>query len=115
MAERQGRYEGKLIQVTSLPNITSGVARDESVSSRSVHWRCCMRIADRVLIVLSLVLLGISSGAGQALNKEIKIGFSIENVKGERWQTDLNDFQSRAHELGAAVVIRSALQLLLPN
>src|SRR6516164_1933598 len=67
-----------------------------------------MRTADRVLIVLSCIVLGIAPCAGQTQNKEIKIGFSIENVKGERWQTDLNEFQSRAHELGAAVVIRSA-------
>lgn len=67
-----------------------------------------MRIADRVLVILSLILLLISYGAGQAQSKEIKIGFSIENIKGERWQTDLDEFQSRAHELGAAVVIRSA-------
>jgi D-xylose transport system substrate-binding protein len=67
-----------------------------------------MRTADRVLIVLSCIVLGIAPCAGQTQNKEIKIGFSIENVKGERWQTDLSDFQSRAHELGAAVVIRSA-------
>ena len=40
--------------------------------------------------------------------KEIKIGFSIENTAGERWQTDLGQFQQRAHELGAAVVIRNA-------
>ena len=39
---------------------------------------------------------------------EIKIGFSIEAIKGERWQTDLDEFQQRAHELGGAVVTRSA-------
>ncbi len=38
----------------------------------------------------------------------IKIGFFIEAVKGERWQTDLDEFQQRAHELGGAVVTRSA-------
>jgi len=38
----------------------------------------------------------------------MKIGFSIEAVKGERWQTDLDEFQQRAHELGGAVVTRSA-------
>lgn len=45
---------------------------------------------------------------GQASKKEIKIAFSIEAVKGERWQTDLDEFQQRAQELGAAVVTRSA-------
>src|SRR6202000_3344096 len=33
-----------------------------------------------------------------------KIGFAIEAMKGERWQTDLEAFQSRAKELGADVV-----------
>ena len=42
------------------------------------------------------------------LKKEMKIGFSIEDMKGERWQTDLEEFQQRAHELGGAVVTRSA-------
>ena len=67
-----------------------------------------MRIVDRVWIVLSFILLGVAFCSGQAQKKEIKIGFSIENVKGERWQTDLDEFQSRAQELGAAVVTRSA-------
>ena len=39
---------------------------------------------------------------------EIKIGFSIENTKGERWQTDLDAFQSRAQQLGAQTITRSA-------
>jgi D-xylose transport system substrate-binding protein len=44
----------------------------------------------------------------QNLKKEIRIGFSLEAVKGERWQTDLDEFQLRAQELGATVVTRSA-------
>jgi D-xylose transport system substrate-binding protein len=39
---------------------------------------------------------------------EIKIGFSLENTKGERWQTDLDAFQLRAQQLGAQTVTRSA-------
>ncbi len=39
---------------------------------------------------------------------EIKIGFSLEATNGERWQTDLDEFQSRAHQLGAQMISRSA-------
>jgi len=56
---------------------------------------------------ITLLLFGMNLCWAQT-QKEIKIGFSIENTKGERWQTDLEQFQQRAHELGAAVVIRSA-------
>ena len=55
-----------------------------------------------------VVVLG-SSCLGQAQKgSEIKIGFAIENIKGERWQTDLDEFQRRAQELGASVVTRDA-------
>jgi D-xylose transport system substrate-binding protein len=37
-----------------------------------------------------------------------KIGFSIEAMKGERWQTDLDSFQSRANQLGAEVISADA-------
>lgn len=57
--------------------------------------------------VLSAVALSVLCSA-QTKGKEIKIGFSIEAVKGERWQTDLDEFQRYAQELGAAVVTRSA-------
>jgi D-xylose transport system substrate-binding protein len=57
----------------------------------------------------SLVLIAIASCVAQAQQKpEIKIGFSIENTKGERWQTDLDEFQSRAQQLGAQTITRSA-------
>ena len=46
---------------------------------------------------------------GQAQQKpEIKIGFSLEAVKGERWQTDVDEFQLRAQQLGAQTIVRSA-------
>jgi len=35
---------------------------------------------------------------------KLKIGFSIEDMKGERWQTDLNSFEVRAKQLGAEVI-----------
>ena len=67
-----------------------------------------MRVSGRCFSVLLVVFLTFTFGLAQAQQKEIKIGFSIENLKGERWQTDLDEFQARAHELGGAVVTRSA-------
>lgn len=56
-----------------------------------------------------LLFIGVVSCWGQAQQKpEIKIGISLENVKGERWQTDLDQFQLRAHQLGAQIITRSA-------
>lgn len=57
---------------------------------------------------IALGLIVLSAAVAQAQKKEIKIGFSIEAMKGERWQTDLDQFQQRAQELGGAVVSRSA-------
>lgn len=37
-----------------------------------------------------------------------KIGFSIEAMKGERWQTDLDSFEGRAKQLGAEVISADA-------
>ena len=39
---------------------------------------------------------------------KLKIGFSIEAMKGERWQTDLNAFETRANELGVDVISSDA-------
>lgn len=56
-----------------------------------------------------LFLLGIVSTCAQAQQKpEIKIGFSLEATKGERWQTDLDEFELRAQQLGAQTITRSA-------
>jgi D-xylose transport system substrate-binding protein len=56
-----------------------------------------------------LVLVTAASCWGQTQQKpEIKIGISLENAKGERWQTDLDEFQLRAQQLGAQIVTRSA-------
>jgi D-xylose transport system substrate-binding protein len=56
-----------------------------------------------------LVFIGVVSCYGQAQQKpEIKIGISLEATKGERWQTDLDEFQIRAEQLGAQTITRSA-------
>ena len=67
-----------------------------------------MRAWLRFFTGVSFVLIVLTLGVVQAQKKEVKIGFSIEAVKGERWQTDLDEFQQRAHELGGAVLTRSA-------
>jgi D-xylose transport system substrate-binding protein len=60
----------------------------------------------RKLMVLAILFVIALSGQilhAQDANK-LKIGFSIEAMKGERWQTDLNSFETRAKELGAEVI-----------
>jgi len=60
------------------------------------------------IVALAGLLFGAPAWSQLSNKQEVKIGFSIENTRGERWQTDLDEFQKRAHDLGAAVVIRSA-------
>jgi D-xylose transport system substrate-binding protein len=67
-----------------------------------------MRVRQSKLCSL-LVFIGVVSCCAQAQPKpEVKIGFSIEATKGERWQTDLDEFQRRAQQLGAQTITRSA-------
>jgi D-xylose transport system substrate-binding protein len=60
-----------------------------------------------VLSAVSIFTLVLASSHAQAAPK-IKIGFSIEAMKGERWQTDLDAFETRARQLGAEVVSSDA-------
>jgi D-xylose transport system substrate-binding protein len=64
----------------------------------------------RKLTVLSTLFLIVPNGPlGQAQDaSKVKIGFSIEAMKGERWQTDLNSFEVRARQLGAEVISADA-------
>lgn len=67
-----------------------------------------MRVRQSKLCSL-LVFIGVVSCCAQAQQKpELKIGFSIEATNGERWQTDLDEFQLRARQLGAQTITRSA-------
>jgi D-xylose transport system substrate-binding protein len=66
--------------------------------------------ARRRLVVLSAIFVIVLAGQlvrAQDANK-LKIGFSIEDMKGERWQTDLNSFEMRAKQLGAEVISADA-------
>jgi D-xylose transport system substrate-binding protein len=56
-----------------------------------------------LFVILSYAQLLQAQGA-----KKLQIGFSIEAMKGERWQTDLNSFEVRAKQLGAEVISSDA-------
>ena len=43
-----------------------------------------------------------------AQNAPLKIGYLMDSLKIERWQTDLDIFQKRARELGADVLVKTA-------
>jgi D-xylose transport system substrate-binding protein len=64
----------------------------------------------RSLTVLStLLVIALHAPLAHAQDAiKLKIGFSIEAMKGERWQTDLNSFQVRAKQLGADVISADA-------
>lgn len=57
---------------------------------------------------LSALLLVVSFAGFASAQAPVKIGFSIDSLKVERWQTDLDRFQKRTRELGATVVAESA-------
>jgi D-xylose transport system substrate-binding protein len=59
----------------------------------------------RLTAVFTLFVIVLSGRLvlAQDANK-LRIGFSIEDMKGERWQTDLNSFEARAKQLGAEVI-----------
>lgn len=104
------RYEGKLTLANSAEIIPlAGFGLGVSVVPRAAAMGdTFMWGSSRFVTGVSLVLVVLTLGVVQAQKKEIKIGFSIEAVNGERWQTDLEEFQQRAHELGGTVVTRSA-------
>jgi D-xylose transport system substrate-binding protein len=59
------------------------------------------------LIVTFAFTTGAQPAPAQKANT-LKIGFSIEAMNGERWQTDLDAFQTRAKQLGAEVLTADA-------
>ncbi|HLK03953.1 MAG TPA: substrate-binding domain-containing protein [Candidatus Acidoferrum sp.] len=72
-----------------------------------------MLFSPRVRLCFALLLLCVpclvpSGAAAQGSNEKPKIGFLLDSLKIERWQTDLNSFQKRAQELGAEVVFEDA-------
>ena len=59
------------------------------------------------LFAILVIVLNVPLTRAQQANKP-QIGFSLEAMKGERWQTDLSSFETRAKELGAKVFSRDA-------
>ena len=64
------------------------------------------------LVILAAALLNSTPNA-QAQEKQaspgsLKVGFLMDSLKIERWQTDLDKFQKRAAELGAEVLVETA-------
>ncbi len=69
-----------------------------------------MRKVQRSLTMLSALLVAGLTGQlvpAQETSK-LKIGFSIEAMNGERWQTDLDSFKTRAEHLGTEVISADA-------
>jgi len=67
-----------------------------------------LKISLSKLLVLSILfVLSLGTQLPHAQDK-LKIGFSIEAMNGERWQTDLNSFEERAKQLGAEVISADA-------
>src|SRR5260370_33047182 len=64
------------------------------------------------LVILAAVLLfstpHLQAQDNQVSSGTLKIGFLMDSLKVERWQTDLDKFQKRAAELGADVLVETA-------
>jgi D-xylose transport system substrate-binding protein len=73
-------------------------AEEKTLNRRSV----------RAGILVAAIAIVLPAWILAARNERPKIGFAIEAMKGERWQTDLEAFQMRAKELGADVVSADA-------
>src|SRR5580704_12797349 len=61
------------------------------------------------MIAVSVSLIYLANGQrASAQDSHLKIGYLMDSLKVERWQTDLNAFQKRAKELGAEVLVETA-------
>jgi len=77
-----------------------GINSEEGIVTRTL--RRLMVLPTLFVIVLTGQLLRAQDG------NKLQIGFSMEAMKGERWQTDLDSFEVRAKQLGAEVISRDA-------
>jgi D-xylose transport system substrate-binding protein len=96
-----------LVEHSMLPNT---VASQPAMLWSDKYGEHVLIKALRLIAVLSATLLALLNSPhlrAQDANKP-KIGFSIEAMKGERWQTDLDSFESRAKQLGAEVISADA-------
>jgi D-xylose transport system substrate-binding protein len=65
----------------------------------------------RLFLLMTAILFPFSfvQARGKAdSSKTLKIGFLMDSLKVERWQTDLDRFQKRAGELGAQVLVETS-------
>jgi len=68
----------------------------------------------RFLLSLSMIVVSVSliylakEQRASAQAAPLKIGYLMDSLKVERWQTDLDTFQKRAKELGAEVLVETA-------
>ena len=62
----------------------------------------------KLLFTVVLMLLCCMAFGKKRSKGPVKIGFSIDSLKVERWQTDRDRFEKRAKELGATVTFESA-------
>ena len=61
------------------------------------------------MIAVSASLFYLANGQrASAQDPHLKIGYLMDSLKVERWQTDLDTFQKRAKELGADVLVETA-------
>ena len=67
-----------------------------------------IRVSLASAIGLLLFSFALRAQDGPARANRLKIGFLMDSLKIERWQTDLDKFQKRASELGAEVLIETA-------
>src|ERR1700680_2953266 len=68
--------------------------------------RIALSLSMAALLVFLICLANGQTGTGQ--NAPLKIGYLMDSLKIERWQTDLDTFQKRAKELGAEVLVETA-------
>jgi len=71
-------------------------------------------LSRRLALALSMIALLVAPArlalgqSNSAENAPLKIGYLMDSLKIERWQTDLDIFQKRAKELGAVVLVETA-------
>src|SRR5260370_26239793 len=69
-----------------------------------------LKVLPRLLFALATLfpVFHLQAQEKQASPGTLKIGFLMDSLKVERWQTDLDKFQKRAGELGAEVLVETA-------
>ena len=73
---------------------------------RSSGW--CILSSFILILALLLSVSALRAQDKPAPAHNLRIGFLMDSLKVERWQTDLDKFQKRARELGADVLIETA-------